>query len=418
MMKKVLSILIFTVAAAMALLEASPSSAVTAASAPDRPRSSKPAASQLPAPDAKTVQAVRADGAHRPRRPARRSRLEDRARRDRLHPERSPGRRARHRADRRLGRLRRQRPLRRRLLPRLRPGEDPQAPRPPRHQTDSDWFMVAVDPYFDKRSGYAFGVNPAGSITDAALSNDVNDDDSWDGVWESKAAVNGEGWTVEMRIPFNQIRFPKKDEYVWGVNFRRMIQRKNEQSTFTWIPKSEIGLRLAVRPARGPARHQPGRPRRVHALRRQPGPVPPGRGGQSLRDRASRPGQRRLRPQGRPEEQPDPRRDGQSRLRPGRGRPGRPQPLGLRDLLRGEAALLHRGRVALQQFRPRRRLPQRQHQLAAADLLLQPAHRPGAAGLRHRGRVRADARPDDDPGRGQAHRASSAAAGTSASSTP
>jgi len=76
-------------------------------------------------------------------------------------------------------------------------------------QTDSDWFMVAVDPYFDKRSGYAFYTNPAGCITDAALSNDVNDDDSWDGVWENKAAVNSEGWTVEIRIPFNQIRFPK-----------------------------------------------------------------------------------------------------------------------------------------------------------------------------------------------------------------
>ncbi len=106
-------------------------------------------------------------------------------------------------------------------------------------QTDSDWFMVAVDPYFDKRSGYAFYTNPAGSITDAALSNDVNDDDSWDGIWENKAAVTSEGWTVEIRIPFNQIRFPKKDDYVWGVNFRRMLRRKNEQSTFNWAPKSD-----------------------------------------------------------------------------------------------------------------------------------------------------------------------------------
>jgi len=106
-------------------------------------------------------------------------------------------------------------------------------------QTDSDWFMVAVDPYLDKRSGYAFYANPAGCITDAALSNDVNDDDSWDGVWETKTAINGEGWTIEIRIPFNQIRFPKKDEYVWGINFKRMIRRKNEESTFNWTPKSE-----------------------------------------------------------------------------------------------------------------------------------------------------------------------------------
>jgi len=106
-------------------------------------------------------------------------------------------------------------------------------------QTDSDWFMVAIDPYFDKRSGYAFYANPAGSITDAALSNDVNQDDSWDGVWETKAAVQDGGWAVELRIPFNQIRFPKKDAYVWGVNFKRMVRRKNEESSFNWTAKSE-----------------------------------------------------------------------------------------------------------------------------------------------------------------------------------
>jgi hypothetical protein len=109
-------------------------------------------------------------------------------------------------------------------------------------QTDSDWFGVALDPYFDKRSGYVFYANPAGAITDAVLSNDVNQDDTWDGVWENKAAVNGDGWAIEFRIPFNQIRFPKKDEYVWGINFRRMVRRKNEQSSFSWVPKDEAAF--------------------------------------------------------------------------------------------------------------------------------------------------------------------------------
>ena len=109
-------------------------------------------------------------------------------------------------------------------------------------QTDSDWFGVAVDPYFDRRSGYVFVTNPAGAVTDSVLSNDVNQDDSWDGVWETRAAVNGEGWAIEFRIPFDQLRFPKKGEYVWGVNFKRMIRRKNEESTFNWAPKSEVGF--------------------------------------------------------------------------------------------------------------------------------------------------------------------------------
>jgi len=102
---------------------------------------------------------------------------------------------------------------------------------------NSDWFYFAVDPYNDKRSGYVFAVNPAGSIIDGTLSNDINEDDTWDGVWESKAVKTSEGWSLEMRIPFNQIRFPKKDEYVWGVNFRRVIMRKNETVNFVWVPK-------------------------------------------------------------------------------------------------------------------------------------------------------------------------------------
>jgi len=104
---------------------------------------------------------------------------------------------------------------------------------------DSDWFLFAIDPYFDRRTGYMFGVNPAGSVVDMTLSNDVSDDDSWDGVWEAKAAVNGDGWAAEIRVPFNQLRFPKKDEYVWGVQFRRIIKRKNEVASYSWIPKSE-----------------------------------------------------------------------------------------------------------------------------------------------------------------------------------
>jgi len=106
-------------------------------------------------------------------------------------------------------------------------------------QIDSDWFFFSVDPYDDKRSGFLFGVNPAGSILDEALSNDVTEDLTWDGVWDAKAAINAEGWVVEMRIPFDQIRFAKKDDYVWGVNFSRVIKRKNEKATFSWVPKNE-----------------------------------------------------------------------------------------------------------------------------------------------------------------------------------
>ena len=103
-------------------------------------------------------------------------------------------------------------------------------------RVNSDWFFFALDPYNDKRSGYNFGVNPAGSIIDGTLSNDFGEDDAWDGIWESKAVKTAEGWSLEMKIPFNQIRFRKKDEYVWGVNFQRVIKRKDEIVNFVEMP--------------------------------------------------------------------------------------------------------------------------------------------------------------------------------------
>ncbi|MBI3194488.1 MAG: carbohydrate binding family 9 domain-containing protein [Ignavibacteriae bacterium] len=106
---------------------------------------------------------------------------------------------------------------------------------------NADWFYFAIDSYNDKRTGFYFGVYPSGSIVDGTLSNDSWDDDSWDGVWDAATNVDEKGWTVEMKIPYSQLRFPKQDEYVWGVNFGRMIERKQEESYFVMVPKGESG---------------------------------------------------------------------------------------------------------------------------------------------------------------------------------
>jgi hypothetical protein len=124
---------------------------------------------------------------------------------------------------------------------------------------DSDWFFFAVDPYFDRRSGYLFGVNPAGSIYDAVLSNDVNDDESWDGVWEARAARVADGWTLEMRVPFDQLRFSRREAYVWGVNFKRVVKRRNERSAFVWVPKDDSAFVSRFARLEGIAGIDPGR---------------------------------------------------------------------------------------------------------------------------------------------------------------
>ncbi len=109
-------------------------------------------------------------------------------------------------------------------------------------QLTSDMFGFFVDPYYDRRSGFYFSLNAAGTMYDGVLYNDEWDDNSWDGVWEGKAKIDEHGWTAEMRIPYSQLRFQKKEQLVWGVNFRRDIARRNERNYLVFTPKNGSGF--------------------------------------------------------------------------------------------------------------------------------------------------------------------------------
>lgn len=110
-------------------------------------------------------------------------------------------------------------------------------------ELDSDWFWLYLDPYHDKRSGFGFGITPSGSISDCVYYNDTFSDSSWDGIWTSRVQRENRAWTVEIRIPFNQLRFSRNNgEYRWGVHFRRVLMRRNETSESTFIPRTSGGF--------------------------------------------------------------------------------------------------------------------------------------------------------------------------------
>jgi hypothetical protein len=104
----------------------------------------------------------------------------------------------------------------------------------------ADRFGVYVDPFYDRRSGYYFLVNAAGTLFDGLLYNDGWEDSSWDGVWDGRARVDEQGWTCEMRIPYSQLRFQNAER--WGINFRRVIQRRSEEDFVVYLPKKESGF--------------------------------------------------------------------------------------------------------------------------------------------------------------------------------
>jgi hypothetical protein len=130
--------------------------------------------------------------------------------------------------------------------------------------TNSDRFQVFIDPYHDKRSGFYFGISAAGTLYDGTLFNDEWDDNSWDGVWEGKVTRDEQGWTAEMRIPYSQLRFVRRSQYVWGINFRRDIARKNEFDYLVYTPKNGSGFVSRFPDLVGIERIEP--PRRIEVM--------------------------------------------------------------------------------------------------------------------------------------------------------
>lgn len=108
--------------------------------------------------------------------------------------------------------------------------------------TSSDRIWVMIDSYHDHRTGYEFGVNPAGVKYDKVIDGDGNEDASWDGVWDVATRIDDKGWTAEYRIPLSQLRFPKADAHTFGFSIWRDIARSNVRMSWPVWRRTKPGL--------------------------------------------------------------------------------------------------------------------------------------------------------------------------------
>ena len=107
----------------------------------------------------------------------------------------------------------------------------------------SDWFDVIFDGYHDRRTGFRFGVNPAGTKLDVYHFNDGDDDDAWDARWDVATRIDSLGWTAEYRIPLSQLRFHGSAlEQTWGLNFYRDVARRDEWTFWSPYPPTAPGF--------------------------------------------------------------------------------------------------------------------------------------------------------------------------------
>jgi hypothetical protein len=105
-----------------------------------------------------------------------------------------------------------------------------------------DVVGICFDSYNDKRTGFEFDLTAGGGKIDLLLGNGETEwDTNWDAVWDGKVAHDGKGWSAEFRIPFNQLRFGRRDEQVWGMHAWRWIARNSEEDQWQLIPRQNTG---------------------------------------------------------------------------------------------------------------------------------------------------------------------------------
>src|SRR5262245_10460059 len=98
-----------------------------------------------------------------------------------------------------------------------------------------DHLGVVLDTFHDSRTGFYFSVSPIGAMRDGTATEQSPAFD-WNAVWDAKATRFEEGWIAEMAIPFKTLRYSAAAEQVWGIQIRRTMQGKNEQSYVNRVP--------------------------------------------------------------------------------------------------------------------------------------------------------------------------------------
>ncbi|MGB7219175.1 MAG: DUF5916 domain-containing protein, partial [Vicinamibacterales bacterium] len=102
----------------------------------------------------------------------------------------------------------------------------------------NEHVVITLDTFGDKRNGFLFLVNALGGMLEEAFFDERNPSRDWNTVWNAVATRFGEGWIVEVAIPFKSLRYTPGADQSWGIQIGRVIRHKNERAWLTPVPRA------------------------------------------------------------------------------------------------------------------------------------------------------------------------------------
>jgi len=97
-----------------------------------------------------------------------------------------------------------------------------------------DFFSIAINTYNDGINETRFFITSAGTIGDARA-DQMNEDFSYNVVFDARMSIDEKGWYAEFKIPYNALRFPEVEVQNWSINFYRRLQKRNQTHTWNFI---------------------------------------------------------------------------------------------------------------------------------------------------------------------------------------
>jgi hypothetical protein len=99
-----------------------------------------------------------------------------------------------------------------------------------------DGISLRLDTFNDKRRAYLLQVNPRGVQQDGTLLEGGEGRMSEDFVWNAAASLTGDGYVIEIAIPFTSLNFPHTSSFDIGFNIQRHYVLGTREDS--WAPRT------------------------------------------------------------------------------------------------------------------------------------------------------------------------------------
>lgn len=107
---------------------------------------------------------------------------------------------------------------------------------------NDDNIQIYLDTFNDRRRAYLLMFNPLGIQHDGIFVEGASPDYSVDVVMESHGALTQDGFSIEVAIPFQSLRYGNGSEQ-WGIHILRKVKHLNDEEN-SWMPltRGNVGL--------------------------------------------------------------------------------------------------------------------------------------------------------------------------------